>query len=275
MPAGIEVFGNQPTATITAGGTTTSDTAFTVTATNSWPAASTSTTPNTFFHIVDAANTSEIMLVTVSPGGSGSGQSWTVARAQEGTTGISHSANWTAVQLVTAGTLQNFKQASTAATSPVTVGNTLTETVIATFQPVTSDIVAGTTFHAEAFGTLGTSATAADNILTWNLRWGGVGGTSLLTMVTGTSCPVLGTSLSGRSFDVNGSVVLLSSTSAVANINFWWQLTATTTATGVVSAATGTTISGSGPLVLTAKWGAVAIAGSTLTVPAPFILRVA
>lgn len=273
MPTGIEVFGNQPTATVTAGGTTTSDTAFTITATNSWPAAATSTTPNTFFHIVDAANTSEIMLVTVSPGGSGVGQSWTVARAQEGTTGISHSANWTAVQLVTAGTLQNFKQASTATVSAINYNTSTTETVVATFQPQTADVAAGTTFHAEAFGTIKTNAAAQP--LTWNLRWGGVAGTSILSMLTGVDTVALASITAAVSFDVNGSVTLLSSTSAVANINFWWKNSATLTTAGVSevkSSGTGVTISGSGPLVLTAKW-TTSSANNALVIPAAFIIR--
>jgi hypothetical protein len=105
MPAQAEVYANQPTGTVTAGGTTTSDTAFTVTAVTAFPVASTSPVPNTVFRIMDPALPAEIMLVTVCPGGAGAGQSWTVARAQEGTAGVAHAASWTCVQVITAASL--------------------------------------------------------------------------------------------------------------------------------------------------------------------------
>lgn len=293
------VFTNQPTGTVTSGGTTTSDTSFTVTATNAFPVASSTAVPATLFAIMDPALPTEIMYVTTAPGGTGSGQAWTVARAQEGTSGVSHSSNWTCVQVVTAGTLQNFKQATNAVTSAVTVATT-TETVVAVYDPLSSDIVAGATFEAVAYGTFATSnATAANRQMVWTLRWGGsgsVGGTytvgsgvALCRILTGTggNCISLDTTqVAGASFDVNGTVTLLSSTTATANMNLFCtnssnslivvQATAqaTNATTGAASSATPVTISGSGPLFLTAYWGGT-VTNQTLTATAPVIYRAA
>ena len=287
MPAGIETFANQPTASVTAGGTTTSDTAFTVTTNDSWPAASSTSTPNNFFRIVDQADTSEIMIVTTAPGGNSAGQSWTVTRGAEGSTAVAHTAGWTAVQVVTAGTLQNFQQASNATTTPLTI-TSATETVVASYQPVSIDIEAGATFEAIAFGVHSVAgvATAASRQMTWTLRWGGLAGTILCRIITGTNAASIATTaVAGSSFDVNGSVTLITTTSATANINLFYtnstnsltvaQATAqaTNATAGAASSATAVTISGSGPLVLTAFWGAGT--GVSLTATAPVVYRAA
>jgi hypothetical protein len=176
------------------------------------------------------------------------------------------------MQVVSAGSLNNFKQASNAVTTPMTVSNTTVETVVCTYQPISNDLEPGTVFEIVATGSIQTAATAGT--LTWNLRWGGLTGTSVLSMVTGTKCPALVASIaSGSSFDVNGTVTLTSATAAVGNINAWWQNT-TTTYTGVASSATATTISGSGPLVLTAKFS-TASTSEALVIPAPLIYRAA
>jgi hypothetical protein len=280
MPAGIETFGNQPTASVTSGGTTTSDTSFVVTGSDSWPAASASVTPNTFFRFVDQANTSEIMIATAAAGGVPSSQTWTVLRGQEGTTAVTHSSPWTAVQLVSAGTLQNFKQASNAATTAVAVANTTTETILASYTPVGIDIEPGASFEAIAFGPFGKVLGGTLPTLTFNLRWGGVSGTSLCSLVTGTNAPAfLTTVTTGLTFDVNGTVTLIDSTHAHANLNLWYNNAtslSTTASNATISSTTsgGVVISGSGPLVLTAKWSA-ASASNTLTAVAPLIYRAA
>jgi hypothetical protein len=106
-----EVFTNAPTGTVTAGGTTTTDTAFTVSPATAFPVAGTGP-PAAWFRITDQALAmpTEIMYVSVCPGGTTSGQSWTVARAQEGSTAVAHAANWVAEQVVTAATLASFGQ---------------------------------------------------------------------------------------------------------------------------------------------------------------------
>lgn len=291
MPS-LEVFTNLPTGTVTAGGTTTTDTAFTVTPTNPFPVASSSAIPSTFFRIVDVANDSEIMWVTTAPGGSGSGQSWTVARAQEGTTAIDHAANWTCAQVITGGTLQNMRQTSGAAVSAVTVADSSSEIVVAVYDPLSSELVAGATFEAIAFGTYGTGGSTRPT-LAWRLRWGGSGsvgsaytaGTTLTELITGTNISTFSstTVASGCSFDVSGTVTYISSTQATGQLNVWMNnptlvsgLTGVSvnTGTGTTSSSTPITISGSGPIFLTAQWSA-AETYDTLTAVAPLIARVA
>jgi hypothetical protein len=98
----VELFADQPSTVVSSGGTTNSDTSFTVASPGVFPQASNSATPPTQFHVVDAnpAKQSEIMTVT-----NVSGSTWTVTRAAEGTTGVAHNAGWTAVQVVTSGYL--------------------------------------------------------------------------------------------------------------------------------------------------------------------------
>lgn len=278
--AGIETFGNQPYGSVTAGGTTTSDTAFTVTPLNSstWPAAQSTNVPHTFFRFVDVNNTSEIMVATVAPGGSGSGQSWTVSRAQEGTSGIAHSSPWTCRQLISAGTLQNFKQSPAASTSAVTVNST-TETAVALYLPTSDQIAAGSSFEAIAFGSMQKLGGATTATLTWRLRWGwvnsGTPGTAVTSLVTGTNGPVEPTTVAaGSSFDCNGTFVFIDSTHAVGNLNFWNMTAATTVNSYVASNASSVVISGSGPLALTAQWSTTANTES-LTASAPLIYRAA
>lgn len=271
-PAGIETFGNQPAATVTSGGTTTGSTSFSITSTGAdWPSASTSVTPNTFFRVTDQADTSEIMIVTTAAGGTGT-DTWTVTRGAEGTSAIAHSANWTAVQVVTAGTLQNIKQTPSASVTAVTV-NTTSETVLATYTPQAVDLTAGATWEAIAFGSI--EKLGSTGTFTFRLRWGGVAGTLLTSHVTGTGSLNITTLASGSSFDVNGTVTLLSPTSAVANLNYFASAASgTVSAQGCASNGSGVTISGGGPLVLTAQLSTTANSNS-LTVPAPLIYRAA
>lgn len=274
MPQQTEVFANQASGTVTTGGSTTSDTAWTVTATNAFAVASTSTTPNTVFYVVDPAAPTEIIQVTVCPGGTGVGQSWTVVRGAQGTTAVTHAANFTIDQVVTAGSLSSFKQASAAIVSPVTV-NTTSETVVATYQPFSGEVIAGTSFEAIAFGSIQKLGGATTATLTWRMRWGGVAGTVISTLVTGTNSPALPTTVAaGSSFDCNGTVIFIDTTHAVANINFWYNTATATTVTSMVSVATSVAVTGTGPLVLTAQWSTVANTESVV-VPSPLIYRTA
>lgn len=102
----VELFSNQPTTTVTAGGTTapasgTSE-SWTVASSASFPAASNAATPPSQFHVADTATgkTGEIIAVT-----NISGTTWTVTRGAESTTTVAHTTGFTIVQVVSAGFL--------------------------------------------------------------------------------------------------------------------------------------------------------------------------
>lgn len=249
----------------------------------SFPTASSSANPATYFYMRDPADlTNEIVQVT-----NVSGTTFATTRGACGTTPVAHASGATWVQVIAPGTMQNFKQASNAATSPVTVASSAAETVIATYQPVAGEVVAGTVFQAVAFG-LYQWIGATRPVITWRLRWGGLTGTLLAALVTASNCPALTpttvTAGSGFSFDVSGTAVFLSPTSVTANLNWWYAGTSLATAplNGVTTNTSGTTpfpsqsapvtVSGSGPLVLTFQWGASS-ASNSLTATAPAIYR--
>jgi hypothetical protein len=100
----VEIFANQPSTVVTSGGTDAPAAgtveSWTVSSSAAFPAASSSASPPTQFHIVDVnvSQSSEIVLVT-----NVSGTTWTVTRGVEGTTPVTHSANFTIQQVVTAG----------------------------------------------------------------------------------------------------------------------------------------------------------------------------
>lgn len=287
MAEGHEVFGNQPFTSITSGGTTSSDTAWTASALNNFPAASSTAIPAQYFYIQDPNVPQEIIEVS----STGTGTNWTVVRGAQGSTAAAHSSPFTVYQIITADTLQNFKQASGGGTSAVTV-NSATATVVATYQPVTADINSGVTFEAYAYGVFTTNnATLATRNVTWSLYWGGSGsvggaytpGTALCQIKTnGNAQSLTTTSVAGSSFDVNGMITLVTTTSASCNMNLFStnssnslvaaQITATATnaTTGGASSSTNITISGNGPIFLVAQWGG---SGPTLTATAPVIYR--
>lgn len=103
----LEVYANQPTTTVSSGGTGapsggTVET-WTVASSSEFAAASSSATPPTQFHVADAllANSSELIAVTNISGGT-----WTVTRGAEGTTPVAHSAGFSIYQVVTAGAIE-------------------------------------------------------------------------------------------------------------------------------------------------------------------------
>lgn len=111
MPA--EVYTDQATTTVASGGTTapaggTQET-WTVASSSSFPAASSTATPPTQFHVADTADgkTGEIIAVT-----NVSGTTWTVTRGAESTTPVAHSAGFTIVNLITSGGLNGMLQAA-------------------------------------------------------------------------------------------------------------------------------------------------------------------
>ena len=291
----ITTYANNPSTTATGTGSggsiLSTDTTFTVASSTGFPAASSTAIPPTQFHIADPAVTTELITVT-----NISGTTWTVARGAESTTPAAHAANATFQQVVSAGDLANFKQATTASSGAVTVANSSAITVLATYAPTTSELVAGVCFEAIAFGTFATNYTTARQVVTVGLYWGGSGsvggtytpGTALCEIKTGTNAVAFTTttSVAGASFDINGSITYISSTTATANLNLFYctssnsltaaqsTATATNATTGGASSATPVTISGSGPIFLTWSWSAASTA-STMTATAPVIYRMA
>lgn len=246
------------------------------------------TPPGNYFFIRDPADTTNEIVLVYSGGSSST--TWYVQRGMNGAT-VAHSALATWVQVIAPYTFQNFKQSPGAAVSPVTVGNTATETIVAAYYPTADQLAGGTAFDIYAFGHF-THITAATTLgLTWRLCWGNtlaLGGTQLSglsTITTGPAPTITQNSPSwtattmtaaGLSFDINGQVILLSPTSATSNINWWYSNannTTTTAANALTSPAAAVTISGSGPLLLTAQWS-TANASNTLTATAPLICRV-
>lgn len=109
-PVPLEAFANNAVATVVTGGTTapssgTSETWSSVNVTGAFPAASGSQQ----FRFIDVSQPSEKMLATATPGGTGSGQSWTVTRGIDGTTPVAHTAGFSIVQSVTAGSLVELR----------------------------------------------------------------------------------------------------------------------------------------------------------------------
>lgn len=265
----------------------------------SFPAASTTSTPQTYFYISDPADTThEIVQVT---SGGGTGTSWTVTRGAAGTVPVAHASGATWVQTITHATLQNFKQAPSAVTTAATVpSNSASEIVLAVYQPTSDELTAGATWEAIAFGTFATG-TSTTHAMQFALYWGGsgsvngaytaTGGAALCKIKTGGNMVAMSAVTAyatGSSFDCNGSVTWLTSTTATANLNLFISgstlITANATAqatnatTGAASSATAVTISGSGPIFLTAAIGSAIGTGqasTTLTATAPLIYRAA
>jgi len=108
-PAPLEAFADNAAATVTSGGATTpasgTSETWTVNVTGAFPAAS----GTQQFRFIDPALPSEKMMATVTPGGTGGGQSWTVTRGIEGTAPVSHATGFSIIQSVTAGTLAELR----------------------------------------------------------------------------------------------------------------------------------------------------------------------
>lgn len=108
--AGLELFANQASTSVSSGGTTapaagTSQT-WTVSSSSGFPAASSTASPPTFFRITDPALSSEKMIVT-----NVSGTTWTVTRGTDGTTPVAHSSGFSVQNVVTAAAIEALIQA--------------------------------------------------------------------------------------------------------------------------------------------------------------------
>lgn len=105
--AALEIYANQPSTTVSSGGTDapasgTQET-WTVASSSEFPAASSSATPPTQFHVADAlASASSELIAVVNV----SGDTWTVIRGSESTTPVAHVSGFSVYQVVTAGGLR-------------------------------------------------------------------------------------------------------------------------------------------------------------------------
>ena len=103
----LEVFANQPSTTVSSGGTDAPASGtvemWTVASSAEFPAASSSATPPTQFHVADALASASSELIAVT---NVSGSTWTVTRGAEGTTPVTHLGGFTIYQVVTAGGMQ-------------------------------------------------------------------------------------------------------------------------------------------------------------------------
>src|SRR5258708_31889946 len=101
----LEVFANNPSTTVSSGGTTapaagTAET-WTVTSSASFPAVKYGAQQ---FHVADPAQPSEMLAVQAV-----SGTTWTVMRRAEGSVPVAHASGLTVVQVVTAGDLAGLR----------------------------------------------------------------------------------------------------------------------------------------------------------------------
>ena len=103
----LEVYANQPSTTVSSGGTDApvagTQQTWTVASSSAFPAASSSGTPPTQFHVADASSSASSELIAVTDV---SGTTWTVTRGAEGTTPVAHASGFTIYQVVTANAMQ-------------------------------------------------------------------------------------------------------------------------------------------------------------------------
>lgn len=101
----VEIFANQPTTTVSSGGTaaTSGTETWTVASSATFPAANSGASPPTQFHVSDPAQPTELIAVTLV-----SGNTWTVTRGAESTTPVTHAAGFTVNEIVTAGGFGSF-----------------------------------------------------------------------------------------------------------------------------------------------------------------------
>lgn len=142
--AAIETYQNIPQTQVNAGGTDApapgTSQSWTVASSGSFPAANSSATQPTQFHVSDPALASEIILVT-----NVSGLTWTVTRGAEGTTPVAHAAGFTVKQVVTAGGLSVAGTGQNGWTAPgAVVAETFPRVFSAGSQALTSGVLAVT-----------------------------------------------------------------------------------------------------------------------------------
>jgi len=233
-----------PWATVSAGGTTASDTSWTVATQTLFPPAGAGP-PAAQFHVSDPALPGETIAVTSVTGGT----QWTVVRGAENTGSVAHAAGFTVQQVVPGinGFASFYQFASLGATAPIAVTNTTTATPIASIYvsssgTVQSGIGAGMAYQLMAIGSINTGATTAStNVATISVYLGGTSGTALASIVPGTAWATrfvaTGTALPVH---IESLVTFQSATTAVANLQILWQNSNTTTTPAVAGMALGT-----------------------------------
>jgi hypothetical protein len=309
FPIGKEVFSNCASCVASSGGTTnpsagtteswtmsTGYTSFpvaTFTSSQSPFANTTSTVPANYFYVRDPADTTNEIVLVYNNNSSGSpGSTWYVERGMNGAC-VAHSSGATWVQVISPYSLQNMKQAPGNVSSAVAQNSTSSIIALASYTTTSDEIAAGTSWRIIAYaGAVGWTASAP--VLTVSLYWGGSGsvgstytpGTVLAQLITATNCtrltPTTVTATNaGYSFDVEGSLTMISTTTMASNLNMWYNgaslnagmstgSTVNTASSGGKSQLSPITISGSGPIYLTAQWSTTT---ATATWTAPIIFR--
>jgi hypothetical protein len=172
--------------------------------------------------------------------------------------------------------IQMSQYGITSATTPLT--NTTTETSLAALTIPADDPVAGAVYRFNVAGIFSTNATAGNDLATINVRWGGVSGTSIMSLVSSTSTLAIAASLSNTPFIIEGEIDFRTATTCVGWLKFTWlngaATTAATVALTVVSTAVTVTTSSSESLTLDWKW-ATAETANTVTAETAVIERVA
>jgi hypothetical protein len=223
----------------------------------SFPAANSSASPLTQFHVIDPALPSEIIAVT-----NVSGATWTVTRGAEGTTPVAHVAGFTVQQVVTAAGLDQLLQGPPSGdglalgtdqsnSSILSVVSTTTSLTAATMTVPGGEAIPSSVYEIECWGTYTTGA--SNTILTWTVTWGGVSlGSQPITMPASVT--------SGR-WRFKGSVSISAGPTAAAD--FRLEIAPSSTASTAVAVylfgnntATGVSIATSSALIyeLVAAW---------------------
>jgi hypothetical protein len=109
----VELFANQPSTYVTSGGTDAPSSGtvetWTVASSSAFPAANSSASPPTQFHVCDPTIGYQTEIITVT---NVSGTTWTVTRGAESTTPVAHLQEFTVTQIVTAGFLETVVSSS-------------------------------------------------------------------------------------------------------------------------------------------------------------------
>jgi hypothetical protein len=159
-----------------------------------------------------------------------------------------------------------------AATTAVTVANSAAIASLGSLNVPAQDVAKAARYVIRAFGTLGTTTSAPT--ATVDLRWGGTGGTLLLSAVTGTDGPALAISLSAVPVLIEGEVTFITATTCVAWIRMTWR--SGTTINSVLKAITSAvTVTTSSAQLLSLDWTwSAANAANTITIASSAFERV-
>jgi hypothetical protein len=149
----VDLTTNQGLGTVSTGGTTApvsgTTESWTVNVTQAFPAVSLAA--GTCYRVTDPVLQSEIFLVTVAPGGTGAGQSWSVTRGAEGTTPVAHAPGFTINgAMITAAMLAKYVQGIPQSDGQVAIAFGLSGAagLVAAMSPVAGSAPSGDAFAA-------------------------------------------------------------------------------------------------------------------------------